>query len=102
MAGGNLMVPRDRDDEVVERLSEAIGQIRIDLYRPWRYLLFVFFAGVARGIGFALGMTVILAVLAFFLTKALTAMVDFPLVGSYVAEIAELLQAYLKTGTKLR
>ena len=96
------MVPKERDDQIVEMLSESLGRIRIDQHRPWRYLFFVFLAGIARGIGFALGMTVILAVLAYLLTQAIAAMVDFPLIGKYFAEIAELLQEYLKSGVKIR
>ncbi|MFC1496574.1 DUF5665 domain-containing protein [Candidatus Margulisiibacteriota bacterium] len=98
-----MIAPRkDSESDINERIIEALGQVRVDLYRPIRYLFFVFFAGIARGIGFALGMTVVLALLVFLVTKVLTAMVDFPLVGKYIKEILVLVQTYLKTGVRIK
>lgn len=96
------MTQRERDTEIPERLSEALSQIRIDQYKPWRYLFFVFLAGIARGIGFALGMTIILAVLIFVVTKVLASMVNFPLIGTHIQEFLNLLQNYMKSGARLR
>jgi len=92
----------DRPDEATEKLSELLSRVRIDEYHPWRYMFFVFLSGIARGIGFALGMTIILAVLVFFVTKILASMVNFPLVGSYIKELLEVMQIYLKSGVKIR
>lgn len=90
------------ETQLAEQIHEAVGKIRIDEYHPWRYLFFVFLAGIARGIGFALGLTVVLAVVVFILTKVLSSLVNFPLVGSYFKEFADLMQYYLKSGVKLK
>ncbi len=92
----------DQPDEVNERLAEALGRVRIDEYHPMRYMFFIFLAGIARGIGFALGMTIILALLVFIVTKLLSTMVNFPLIGSYVQELLDVMQIYLKSGVKIR
>jgi len=87
----------DEEELLPEKVVESLRKLRIDEYRPWRYILFVFLAGIARGIGFALGMTIILAVIVFIVTKILTTLVNFPLIGSYFVEISDLIQSYIKT-----
>lgn len=95
MAGGDLV--GDEEELLPEKVAESLRKLRIDEYRPWRYIFFVFLSSVARGIGFAMGMTIVLAIIVFIITKILTTLVNFPLVGSYFVEISELIQSYLKT-----
>ncbi|NQU16770.1 MAG: hypothetical protein HQ564_01785 [Candidatus Saganbacteria bacterium] len=92
----------DLPDELNERMTELLSRVRIDEYKPWRYMFFVFLAGIARGIGFALGMTIILAILVFVMSKILATLVNFPLVGSYFQELSDLIQVYLKSGVRIR
>jgi hypothetical protein len=84
-----------------EKLIEAIESVRRDKHDPWRYILFTLINGIAQGLGIALGMTVILGVVIFILTKMLASMVNFPVVGYYVGEIMKLLDAYVKQGAKI-
>lgn len=92
----------DEQDKLQNKLVEALERVRRDSYRPWRYVLFSLLNGVAQGLGIAMGMTVVLAVVAFVLTRMLASMVDFPVIGEYVSEIAKLLDAYLKQGVRVR
>lgn len=51
-----------------------------------------FLIGLARGFGLAVGMTVIVAVVAFILSKLVT----LPLIGHFIAEIVKVVEVYLK------
>jgi hypothetical protein len=84
-----------------ERLIEAIETVRRDKHDPWRYILFTFLNGIAQGLGMALGMTVVLGIAIFILTKLLTSMVNFPVVGYYFGEIMKILDAYVKHGARV-
>jgi len=60
------------------------------LQSPWRIFLVNFFAGIFRGLGILIGMTVVVAVLVWFLTK----MVDFPLIGEYFQKLLEMIESF--------
>lgn len=49
------------------------------LHSPWRIMWTNFLAGVFRGLGILLGMTVVVGLLIWTLTK----MIDFPIIGQY-------------------
>ncbi len=51
-----------------------------------------FIAGLARGFGFSIGMTVLLGVLVYILSH----MVDLPLIGKYIAHIVQIVQEEVK------
>jgi hypothetical protein len=63
------------------------------LRSPWRIMWVNFWAGVFRGLGILLGMTVVVALLVWFLTK----MVDFPLIGQYFEEVLDAIKLYAPT-----
>ena len=84
-----------------EKLVEAVERLRRDSH-PWRYIFFTFINGIAQGLGIALGMTLIVGVVVYFLTKVLTRMIDFPIIGEYVRELMKILDAYIKQGVKVR
>ena len=63
------------------------------LRSPWRIMWINFLAGMFRGLGILLGMTVIVALLVWFLAK----MVDFPLIGQYFEEILDAIKLYTPT-----
>jgi phage shock protein PspC (stress-responsive transcriptional regulator) len=64
------------------------------LSSPWRIIWINFVAGVFRGLGILIGMTVVLAVLLWVLTK----MVDFPLIGEYFLNLKNLLESFSSNG----
>jgi len=85
-----------------DKLIEAIENIRRDKHEPWRYILFTFLNGIAQGLGVALGMTLVLGIVIFLLTKILAQMINYPVVGYYVGELMKIMDAYIKQGTKIR
>ncbi len=62
--------------------------------RSTRRIIWVnFWAGVFRGLGILIGMTVVVAVLVWFLAK----LVDFPLIGQYFEEMLDAIKLYAPT-----
>lgn len=73
------------------RISLILERMRLSDYvtymtRPVHVLGMNFLAGLARGLGFGLGMTVLLGIAMYMLGR----MVDLPLVGEYVAKIVKI------------
>jgi len=63
------------------------------LRSPWRIMWVNFWAGVFRGLGILIGMTVVVALLVWFLTK----LVDFPLIGEYFEQMLDAIKIYAPT-----
>jgi len=63
------------------------------LRSPWRIMWINFWAGVFRGLGILIGMTVVVALLVWLLTK----LVDFPLIGEYFEEMLDAIKLYAPT-----
>ncbi|OGC12056.1 hypothetical protein A3K48_06240 [candidate division WOR-1 bacterium RIFOXYA12_FULL_52_29] len=85
-----------------ERLFEAIEKIRRDKHEPWRYVLFTFVNGIAQGVGFALGTTIVLGLSIYVLTIVIAQLVNFPVVGHYFQQIGTLIDAYSKQPLRVR
>ena len=85
-----------------EKLIEAIEKIRRDKNEPLRYIWFTFLNGIARGLGLALGVTLFFGVAVYILTKVLSSFINFPVLGSYVSDLLNILDVYIKQGVKIR
>ena len=85
-----------------DKLIEAIEKVRRDKHEPWRYILFTFLNGMANGLGFALGVTVVLGIVVYVATIILTKMINFPVVGHYAGELMKIMDAYIKQGNRIR
>lgn len=93
---------------LIEQLNHKMGnlvhhmeRLRIDEYltmwsKPARFMFLNFLAGIMRGLGMALGMTVIFALLLIVMSK----MINIPVIGFYVAEIIKIVEGYLNTGIR--
>ncbi|MBU0687311.1 MAG: hypothetical protein KKB81_05610 [Candidatus Margulisbacteria bacterium] len=86
----------------VAKLAAHMEKARFDEYaamfsRPVKFIWFNFLAGIARGFGIAVGMTVIVALVLFFLSK----MIDLPFIGYYIAQIVEMVNSYLSEGKSM-
>lgn len=57
---------------------------------PWRIMWHNFLAGVFRGLGLIVGMTVVFAALIWFLAG----LVDFPVIGQYFADLKDMLEKF--------
>ncbi|MGM9572096.1 MAG: DUF5665 domain-containing protein [bacterium] len=68
-----------------------LGDYLAYLNNPWKLLYHNFLGGVARGVGIALGATLIAALIMYSLSK----MVTLPLIGQYIAEIVRIVELYL-------
>ncbi|HAG12199.1 MAG TPA: hypothetical protein DCK76_12745 [Desulfotomaculum sp.] len=64
------------------------------LNRPLRLMYINFIAGLARGIGIAVGFTVLGAIVVIFLRRLVA--LNLPLIGNFIAEIVYTVQTQLK------
>jgi len=83
----------------IGHLSKAIEKARIDEYttmlkRPWKFFFFNFVVGIFRGLGMAVGFTVIFAIIIYIFSKIVTHMVGLPLIGQYIAELIDFVNQY--------
>jgi hypothetical protein len=78
-------------DAIAARLEEANLGAYVDLYRrPWRMLLLNFAAGTARGLGMAVGFTLLGALVILLLRDTFTS--NLPWIGHFVAEVVRIVQ----------
>jgi len=87
----------------VSKLARNMERAKIEEYvtslkKPWKILTLNFGIGIARGLGVAIGMTIIFAVIMYMISK----MVNLPLIGEFVARIVEIVNKYLSEGSKIQ
>ncbi|MDD2420975.1 MAG: DUF5665 domain-containing protein [Heliobacteriaceae bacterium] len=85
--------------EKLDVLAVEIEKMRIADYvtlleNPRRLLWLNFWAGVARGLGMAIGFT-ILGAIALILLRELVVL-NLPLIGGFIAEVVQMVQTHLK------
>jgi len=72
------------------RLAEYVELLN----RPLRLMYINFIAGLARGIGIAVGFTILGAIVVMFLRRLVA--LNLPLIGNFIAEIVYTVQSQLK------
>jgi len=89
--------PRKTDHflEQMERLTRHLEALRIADYielleKPWKLITTNFIAGIARGLGFALGTTIIFALVVEGLRRMIT--INIPIINEYLVEIFKLIE----------
>ena len=85
-----------RDDiaKLLERLEKfKLAEYMHFLNNPVRYFWINFWGGVARGLGFAVGMTILGATLIYFLQQLVV--LNLPIIGDFIAEIVKIVQKHL-------
>lgn len=87
-----------RMDRRLKRLERALIRLRLEeilptLTNPRRMMLTSFLGGVARGLGIAVGFTILGAILMLVL-QGLAAQ-NLPVIGSFIAEIVRIVQTKL-------
>lgn len=88
-----------RMDRRLKRLERALIRLRLEeilptLTNPRRMVFTSFLGGVARGLGIAVGFTILGAVLMVIL-QGLAAQ-NLPVIGSFIAEIVRIVQTQLR------
>jgi len=93
---------RKRIEELTSRIEKALykwEKITVTEYEEYRrekkkVLFFNFLLGVVRGVGFVIGVTIIsavvLAILAWLLSKSL----NMPIIGKFIANIVDYVKLY--------
>lgn len=78
-----------------EAIKKAFKELQVSefikyLRSPWRIMWHNFLAGVFRGLGLIVGVTVVFATLIWFLAG----LVDFPVIGQYFEDLKNILEQY--------
>jgi len=68
------------------------------LQKPGKFFLLQFFAGLLRGLGTAIGMTLVFAIVVYISIAVLVKFVQIPIIGSYIAQLVEFVNQSLKSG----
>ena len=91
------MNPSDLDFIVrrLERMTQRLEQLRLDAYmrymHNWRKRLwFEFLGGIARGVGFSVGFSVLGALLLYLLRNV--ALANLPVIGKLLAELVRIVE----------
>lgn len=91
------MNPSDLDFIVrrLERMTQRMEQLRLDAYlrymHNWRKRLwFEFLGGIARGVGFSVGFSVLGALLLYLLRNV--ALANLPVIGKFLAELVRIVE----------
>lgn len=90
-------------EKLVEKLEQTVEAVEkagiaewVELFRNPRRLLYLnFLAGVARGLGVAVGFSLMGAILVLLLGRL--ARLNLPIIGEFVADVARIVQLELKS-----
>lgn len=90
----------EREAGAIERVATHVEALNIgayaDLYRrPWRMLWLNFAAGLARGVGMAVGFALLGAALIYLLR--LSFLRNLPVIGKFIAQLVRIVQSELGT-----
>lgn len=96
-----MILLKEEKDEIMEKLEELSERIQrinvaeyIELVRSPRRMLFLnFISGLARGLGIAIGATVLGAI--FLIVLLRIAQSNIPLIAEFVAKIIKIVESYL-------
>lgn len=79
----------------LERVAQRMEQMHVDDYlryvRNWRRRLFMdFLSGIARGVGFSIGFSVLGALLLYLLRNV--ALANLPVIGKFLADLVRIVE----------
>jgi hypothetical protein len=94
---GFMKIQRRKTDHLiqqVERLARHLEALRIADYielleKPWKLITTNFIAGAARGLGFAVGTTIVFALVVETLRRII--LINIPIINDYLIEIFKLI-----------
>ena len=84
--------------EKVKTIAASIERVQISDYvnllnRPWKIITTNLLAGIARGVGIAIGFTIFTSLIVYLLQ--LLGALDLPIIGKYIAELVRIVQLQL-------
>jgi|GEM_PF-134438 len=90
--------------QAVERLERTLNKYRLEQFyeyeayqqAPKKMLLINLLLGIARGVGFVIGVSFVGAIVLSILAWILSGILEIPVIGHFVAEIIKSAQEYLK------
>jgi len=90
-------------EETVEKLATYFEKANFAEYvellgRPWKFFWLQFLSGLFRGVGTAVGLTIVFAVVVYVMITVLKRFVDIPIIGSYIAQLVEFVNQSLSHG----
>ncbi len=85
----------EKIEKKIDALAHTMEKTRLNEYinlieRPWRLIYINFIAGLAKGLGTAIGLTV-LAAIVFYMLKS---WVNLPLIGEFIARLLDVIENY--------
>jgi hypothetical protein len=89
--------PKEPQPEHLQRLADRLEAMRIADYlelleKPRRLVMANFIAGIARGLGFAIGTTIVFAVVVEVLRRII--LINIPLISDYLVDIIRLIELH--------
>lgn len=89
----------DKLYQQMERLSENMEKFNLAEYmemlnNPRRYMMINFIGGLFRGLGTAIGFTILGAIVIMILQRVVV--LNLPIIGDYIADIVVIVQEHLK------
>ncbi len=90
---------KDDDYKLLNKMSDHFERARLADYvdlmqKPGRMLFLNFISGIAKGFGFAVGFTILGAILIYILQKVL--ILNLPIISDIIAEMVKLVQLKLR------
>lgn len=94
---------KEKEEEKVDSSVEQIRKTVATEYRefldflkkPFRLVWVNFLIGLARGLGIAIGMTILAAILTYVVVLFLSKMVDLPIIGEWIAKVVNVVRESL-------
>ncbi len=86
-----LILKLDKVSQEMEKFN--IAEYIALLNKPKRYLFVNFMGGIARGLGFAIGATLLAAAVIYFLQRLV--MLNLPLIGDLIADLIKIVTQQL-------
>lgn len=89
----------DKLSQQMKRLSENMEKFNLAEYmemlnNPRRYMMINFIGGLFRGLGTAIGFTILGAIVIMILQRVVV--LNLPIIGDYIADIVVIVQEHLK------
>ena len=98
--------PNDEQKRLTQQLAELVSQLDhmevkslADYYaNPRQVMFFNVVLGICRGVGFAIGASVVAAIFLSLGVKVLSHFVDTPVIGKMISDIIHAMKTYESTG----